>query len=585
MPKFVERENFKADRFFAKVKTQPLLKIDPDNDDGVFNFKNLRASLKKNQLKIYKHKKLIFSFKRKDIKEMFFSFSNCGNFLLIKGEYLHTDITKIYLINLKDRKIVGRWTRAFGSTSDFFQNKVIICGRGVDNLESRYHKAELIEFCLETFTEKVIYTSQEGSTIMYFSKLKNDILIHEIRTQMQKFNILRDGKIFKSNLGIEKWSRQDLFKTKSNTWRLVQTKTNPYYQLQKLCLNKQKVLKSYNFKGWVTTYFDYSEKSDKFFLVQMNSKAEPRIVVFNKNKIVRTHNLPLGTDISESFYHSDGSYFIDFNYLNEKGQYILTKTGSLIKTIDQEFTQLKDLTIKLKKCKNNWVFIYQLGDKPLVNRSTIIYTYGGFAQNFLVNPVEFYSHLKKGGILCDVWPRGQINESFRRRINSSRGDKTKTIQDIISATKYLINKKISAKGQIGITGASNGGFVVGAVINKAPQLYSAAVTEVGVMDLCNYSKFTGGDVWVCEYGKNIKKLKQCSPLENISNVKKYPPIYVISGKYDTRVAPTHQIKYAQTLKSKGHKVYFQQFKQGHSINIKKRDQNVCKFFDYYLNQK
>jgi prolyl oligopeptidase PreP (S9A serine peptidase family) len=273
---------------------------------------------------------------------------------------------------------------------------------------------------------------------------------------------------------------------------------------------------------------------------------------------------------------------VPYQSLATQGEVLIqAKTGKISLRQDKPITELKGLTVQLKKYKNSWIYLYRLGPQKTSPCPTLIYTYGGFGVEPGVALKDYYSFLKQGGVVAEICPRGGLHEVFRYRWNTSRGHKEKTIQDVIAATKYLIAKKIAQPEQIGLTGASNGGFVVGAVINQAPHLYQAVLTEVGVMDLVNYSKYTGGDVWSCEYGTNKSKLKKLSPLNNISN-KPYPAIYVVSGQYDTRVAPVHQIKYAQALKKQGHQVYFQSFPEGHGISSKKLSHNTVKFFTHFL---
>ena len=69
-------------------------------------------------------------------------------------------------------------------------------------------------------------------------------------------------------------------------------------------------------------------------------------------------------------------------------------------------------------------------------------------------------------------------------------------------------------------GGSNGGLLVGAVMEQRPELFAVALPGVGVMDMLRYDQFTGGRAWATEYGSasnpaQFPFLIKYSPLQNI----------------------------------------------------------------------
>ena len=105
---------------------------------------------------------------------------------------------------------------------------------------------------------------------------------------------------------------------------------------------------------------------------------------------------------------------------------------------------------------------------------------------------------------------------------------------------------------LGLTGRSNGGLLVGAVINQRPDLFGASVPEVGVMDMLRFHLFTIGWNWQADYGKvtveeEFKALYAYSPLHNIKAGVEYPPTMVVTADHDDRVVPAHSFKYAAML--------------------------------------
>jgi prolyl oligopeptidase len=186
---------------------------------------------------------------------------------------------------------------------------------------------------------------------------------------------------------------------------------------------------------------------------------------------------------------------------------------------------------------------------------TLLYGYGGF--NISQTPgfsATRLAWLEQGGVLAVANLRGGGEYGKDWHDAGRLAKKQNVFDDFIAAGEYLIAEGISAKGKLAIQGGSNGGLLVGAVVNQRPDLFAAALPAVGVMDMLRFNRFTAGRYWVDDYGDpgkeaDFKVLRGYSPYHNIVSGKDYPAIMVTTADTDDRVVPGHSFKYAAALQA------------------------------------
>jgi prolyl oligopeptidase len=192
---------------------------------------------------------------------------------------------------------------------------------------------------------------------------------------------------------------------------------------------------------------------------------------------------------------------------------------------------------------------------PSANVPALLYGYGGF--HISVGPTfkaEWLAWMERGGLLAVASLRGG-GEYGRDWHEAGRlASKQNVFDDFAACARWLAASGWTRPERIGISGRSNGGLLVGASITQHPELFGAAVAEVGVMDMLRFHHFTIGWAWTSDYGSaddpdQFRWLRAYSPLHNIRDGEAYPPTLLTTGDHDDRVVPGHTFKFAAALQA------------------------------------
>ncbi len=198
---------------------------------------------------------------------------------------------------------------------------------------------------------------------------------------------------------------------------------------------------------------------------------------------------------------------------------------------------------------------YKKGLEKSGKNPTLLYGYGGFSVSL---PPDFRPQiiylLEQGGIYAQANLRGGFEYGEKWHKEGCLLKKQNVFDDFISIAEMLIEENYTSSEHLAIQGGSNGGLLIGAVLNQRPELFSVAFPQVGVMDMLRYHKFTLGWGWVVEYGNpeeevHFKNIIKYSPLHTIKEVD-YPATMVMTADHDDRVVPCHSFKYTAELQHK-----------------------------------
>ncbi|HVB39198.1 MAG TPA: prolyl oligopeptidase family serine peptidase [Vicinamibacterales bacterium] len=186
---------------------------------------------------------------------------------------------------------------------------------------------------------------------------------------------------------------------------------------------------------------------------------------------------------------------------------------------------------------------------------TMLYGYGGFDIPTLPTfRPDVPAWLERGGVWATANIRGGSEYGEAWHEAGMHETKQNVFDDFAAAAQYLVDRRYASPATLAIMGGSNGGLLVGAVMEQHPDLFAVALPAVGVMDMLRYHKFTGGGAWATEYGSSddpvaFKYLDKYSPLQNIRPGTCYPATLVTTADHDDRVVPSHSFKFTAALQA------------------------------------
>lgn len=303
--------------------------------------------------------------------------------------------------------------------------------------------------------------------------------------------------------------------------------------------------------------------NDQFVLNYMKDAHTQIRIYETTGKFVRDVNLPgIGsaggfggkrTD-SETFY-TYSSYNAPptiYRYDMKTGKSVVFRTAGV--KFDGSQYEVKQVFYKSKDGTRVPMFLtYKKGIKLDGTNPTLLYGYGGFNSPMLPGfSVARVPWLEMGGVYAVANIRGGSEYGKAWWENGAKLKKQNVFDDFIAAGEWLIANKYTSTPKLAIQGGSNGGLLVGAVLNQRPDLFGAALPAVGVMDMVRFPKFTIGWAWTSDYGspdnaEEFKALYAYSPLHNIKAGTKYPPTLITTADHDDRVFPAHSFKYAAAM--------------------------------------
>ncbi|MEO7338079.1 MAG: prolyl oligopeptidase family serine peptidase, partial [Caldimonas sp.] len=186
---------------------------------------------------------------------------------------------------------------------------------------------------------------------------------------------------------------------------------------------------------------------------------------------------------------------------------------------------------------------------------TMLVGYGAYGLSYGANfDPRRLAWLERGGVIAyaNVRGSGAFGDAWHRA--GFKTTKPNTWKDGVACARYLIEQKYASPRTLGIIGGSAGGIFVGRAVTSAPDLFAAAVFDVGMLDTVRSEESANGITNVSEFGTvkdpaEFRALLEMSTYQHIEDGVAYPAVMLIHGMNDPRVDVWQSAKTAARLQA------------------------------------
>jgi prolyl oligopeptidase len=294
--------------------------------------------------------------------------------------------------------------------------------------------------------------------------------------------------------------------------------------------------------------------------VKYLKNASNELAIFELDgKKLRTVPLPgigstsgvIGNQKSDRAYFTFTSYTRPFEVYETSIASGVTKLFAKIDVpIDPEIFEVKQDWYRSKDgTKISMFIVHRKGLKLDGANPTLLYGYGGF--NISLTPgfsAAIVPWIERGGVYAvpNLRGGGEYGEAWHQ--DGMGAKKQNVFDDFIAAAEHLIRQKYTKPAKLAISGRSNGGLLVGAAMTQRPELFTAVICGVPLLDMLRYHLVGIGKAWIPEYGspavkEEFETLRRYSPYHRVKEKTKYPALLLTSVDSDDRVDPMHARKF------------------------------------------
>ncbi|MGV9675300.1 prolyl oligopeptidase family serine peptidase [Nocardia sp. NPDC003482] len=274
-----------------------------------------------------------------------------------------------------------------------------------------------------------------------------------------------------------------------------------------------------------------------------------------------------------------------------------TNAAAAVKSVPPQFDSTGLVVEQLKATSADGTpipyFVVHRAEMPYDGSNpTILNAYGGFGASMTPHYGAETGRLwlARGGVfaLANIRGGGEFGPAWHDAALTT--NRQRAFDDFAAVSRDLADRRITSPRHLGITGASNGGLLMGVAMTQHPELYNAVDIGVPLLDMLRYEHIAAGASWAGEYGSvddpaQRAFLERISPYQQLRPEVTYPEPFLWTTAKDDRVGPQHARKFAAKLAAQGHPyLFYEGTEGGHGTgaNIDESATTTALRFTYFM---
>lgn len=293
-------------------------------------------------------------------------------------------------------------------------------------------------------------------------------------------------------------------------------------------------------------------------------------------------------------FGSWNKYPVRYKYSVNKNIFKIDNINEPVKIPEFDDIVYEELTIKTHDGLDlPLTIIYKKGIRKDGSNRVLMNGYGAYGRNTspYFDPYGLI-WVQQGGVLVQTHVRGGGEKGEVWRLGGYKTTKENSWKDFISSAEFLIANGYTKPESLGVTAGSAGGVLVGRAITERPDLFKAALIDVGILNTLRFELSPNGENNIKEFGtfkikEEFESLYKMDPFHHIKKGVSYPTTLITSGMNDNRVVYWQPAKFAAKLmefnSNKNPILYFNDYESGHGENSINKEYEQLEMINNFFN--